>query len=127
MNKLSGMLISSVLLFYFSDNEGNQPVGLERSVIMNLCGEFVTHKVFGNGQITQFDNNCVTVLFSDLNETKKFIFPTAFGPFLTPVSQSISKQIQAYKDEIVQNLAQFVTAPKEKEIPKKVRKPAKPK
>ncbi len=91
---------------------------------MDLCGEFVTHKVFGKGRITNADENCVTVDFSDIKETKRFVFPNAFGTFLTPVSQSIIKQIQDYKDEIASSLAEQVVAPVEKPLPKK--KPKKP-
>jgi transcription elongation factor GreA-like protein len=91
---------------------------------MNLCGEFVTHKVFGKGQITNADDNCVTVQFSELNETKRFIFPNAFGTFLTPVSQSISQEIQDYKDEIARSLGVSAIPLVVKESPKKARKPA---
>lgn len=91
---------------------------------MDLCGEFVTHKVFGKGQITSADENCVTVLFGELNETKRFVFPNAFGTFLTPVSQSISMQIQSYKEEIARSLGASVIAPIERALTKKTKKPA---
>jgi hypothetical protein len=91
---------------------------------MILCGEFVTHKVFGRGTITSADKQSVTVLFSDSNETKRFIFPNAFGTFLTPISQSISNQIQEYKDELNRSLAVEAAVPVVRELPKKVKKPA---
>jgi hypothetical protein len=90
---------------------------------MNLCGEYVTHRVFGKGQITTADDQCVTVLFGELQETKRFVYPSAFGTFLTPVSQTISLQIQEYKDGLARSLADAVVQPAVKELPKKEKKP----
>ena len=46
---------------------------------MNLCGEYVTHKVFGRGKISEQENDCVTVLFSETHGKKRFIYPSASG------------------------------------------------
>jgi hypothetical protein len=42
----------------------------------------------------------------------------------TPLSQNISKQVQDYKDEIAQSLSEVAVIPVERELPKKVKKPA---
>jgi hypothetical protein len=42
---------------------------------MKLCGELVNHKAFGKGQIVEFENNYVTVLFENITEEKKFKYP----------------------------------------------------
>jgi hypothetical protein len=47
---------------------------------MNLIDKEVMHKSFGKGSIVDQDNEFVTINFD--KETKKFIFPDAFGEFL---------------------------------------------
>ena len=69
---------------------------------MNLCGEFVTHKAFGRGQIVEVSNDCVTVLFEAGSEKKKFIYPSSIGTFLLPEDKKLEKQMQEYKNEIIQ-------------------------
>jgi hypothetical protein len=69
---------------------------------MNLCGEFVTHKVFGRGQISEQENDCLTVLFSETHETKRFIYPSALGTFLIPENKVIVKQMKENDEEIAQ-------------------------
>ncbi len=68
-----------------------------RGETMDLCGEFVTHKVFGRGRIIGLENSRVTVRFLELNENKKFIYPSAFGRFLNLENEQLVKQIQSYK------------------------------
>ena len=67
---------------------------------MNLCGEYVTHKVFGRGQISEQESDCVTVLFCETNEKKRFIYPSALGTFLVPENIIIVKQMKDNADEI---------------------------
>jgi hypothetical protein len=69
---------------------------------MNLCGEFVTHKVFGRGQISEQENDCLTVLFSETHEKKRFIYPSALGTFLIPENKVIVKQMKENDEEIAQ-------------------------
>ncbi len=67
---------------------------------MNLCGEYVTHKVFGRGQISEQENDCVTVLFSETHGKKRFIYPSALGTFLIPENKVIVKQMKENDDRI---------------------------
>ena len=90
-----------------------------RGETMDLCGEFVTHKVFGRGRIIGLENDCVTVLFLELNENKKFIYPSAFGRFLNLENDQLIKQIQSYKNGLAQSIAD---AQKEKENKKTLEK-----
>jgi hypothetical protein len=69
---------------------------------MNLCGEYVTHKVFGRGQISEQESDCVTVCFCDTNEKKRFIYPSALGTFLMPENSIIVKQMKENDEEIAQ-------------------------
>jgi hypothetical protein len=68
---------------------------------MNLCGEFVTHRVFGRDKSLKSDD-CVTVLFEGAGEKKKFIYPSSIGTFLLPEDKKLAKQMQEYKNEITQ-------------------------
>ncbi len=70
---------------------------------MDLCGAYITHKVFGRGQIIDFQTSCVTVLFQDAHEEKKFVYPNAFGTFLTLENKQLSNQVQKYQNEIALN------------------------
>lgn len=47
---------------------------------MNLVGQAIKHNAFGNGIITDFSENTVTVCFSQGD--KKFLYPDAFARFL---------------------------------------------
>lgn len=47
-------------------------------VAVEMYGEVVKHKVFGRGQIVEFANNYVTVLFDENKAEKKFTYPTDF-------------------------------------------------
>lgn len=69
---------------------------------MELYGEVVKHKVFGRGQIVEFANNYVTVLFDENKAEKKFTYPTAFGSFLELENKSFLKQIEEDKNVIAQ-------------------------
>jgi cell division protein FtsB len=71
--------------------------------IINLNGEFITHKVFGRGQIIDFQNSFVTVLFSESNEKKKFIYPSAIERFLFLENAGAAKEFRDYLMEISRN------------------------
>ena len=60
---------------------------------MKLCGEFVKHNVFGIGEIIEFDNNHVTVIFEN-KEEKKFIYPSSFGKFLHIQNKALLIEIE---------------------------------
>jgi len=68
---------------------------------VELDGELVKHKVFGIGQIVEFENNYVTVLFDASKEEKKFIYPSAFGSFLESENKLFLKQIEEDKNVII--------------------------
>lgn len=73
---------------------------------MELDGELVKHKVFGIGQIIEFANNYVTVLFDASKEEKKFIYPSAFGSFLESENKFFLKQIEEDKNVIIRKEAE---------------------
>lgn len=70
---------------------------------INLDGEFVTHKVFGHGQIIDLSNEFVTVLFCDTNEKKKFIYPSAVETFLKLDNEGTAKEFKEFSLELAQN------------------------
>ena len=72
---------------------------------MNLCGEFVTHKVFGRGKISEQENDCLTVLFNKKYGKKRFIYPSALGTFLIPENEMIIKKLKEHSDEIARQKA----------------------
>jgi hypothetical protein len=59
---------------------------------INLCGEFITHKLFGRGQIMENKNGVVTVLFCETKNIKKFIYPGSIEKFLMLENPVSSKQ-----------------------------------
>jgi hypothetical protein len=95
---------------------------------MNLCGEFITHKAFGRGQIVDLENHCVTVIFQDTNEKKRFIYPEAFGKYLTLENKTLVRQVQEYQNEIAQRIATAQAEIENMKLPEKkvdAKKPAK--
>lgn len=60
---------------------------------MQLVGQAVAHKVFGQGIITDCSGNIVTVSFPQGD--KKFIYPDAFANFLMLKNQSAQNAINA--------------------------------
>lgn len=91
---------------------------------MNLCGEFITHKAFGKGKIVDFENSCVTVVFQDTNEEKKFVYPDAFGKFLVLENKKLATQVENCQNEIAQSIAD---AQKEYEVKRTLEKQEKAK
>jgi hypothetical protein len=73
---------------------------------INLNGEFITHKAFGRGQIVEHGDGFVEVLFSEKNETKKFIYPSAIQTFLKLESDTAAKQYKTFSDGIARDHAQ---------------------
>lgn len=59
---------------------------------MDLVNEEITHKAFGKGFIVDHDESFVTVNFDD--DIKKFIFPDAFGQFLTLKNDEAAKDLE---------------------------------
>ncbi len=59
---------------------------------MNLINEEITHKVFGEGDIVDQDESFITVKFND--GIKKFIYPDAFGKFITLQNRETSKSLK---------------------------------
>jgi hypothetical protein len=79
---------------------------------MKLCGEFVTHKVFGRGKISGQENDCLTVSFGKKYGDKRFVYPSALGTFLIPENMTIVKELKDRADELMR---QKIEAQKETE------------
>lgn len=58
---------------------------------MNLINEEITHKVFGEGNIVDHKESIVTIDFND--GIKKFVYPDAFGKFITLNDRDTAKQL----------------------------------
>jgi len=59
---------------------------------MNLLHEEVTHKVFGEGDIVDQDESFITIEFNE--DTKKFVYPDAFGKFITLKDQDTAESLK---------------------------------
>lgn len=63
---------------------------------MNLMNKQVIHKRFGKGSVVDYTDSCIEIHF--ISGNKKFVFPDAFGKYLTLIDQraatSIEKMIQ---------------------------------
>lgn len=66
---------------------------MERKHKMQLVGQAVAHKVFGQGVITDCSGNIVTVSF--LQGDKKFLYPDAFADFLILKNKTGQSKINA--------------------------------
>lgn len=84
-----------------------------RGVNMEICGEIVKHKIFGRGQIVEFANDYVTVLFDDIKVEKKFIYPSAFGVFLELKNKSFLNEIEEDKNIIAKEEAENIRVKEE--------------
>jgi hypothetical protein len=73
---------------------------------MELLGEKVKHKVFGKGQIIEFKNDYVKVLFEERNEEKDFSYPSVFGGFLELENKSLLGQVQEVLSDIAHREAE---------------------
>ncbi|NMB35245.1 MAG: malate synthase [Firmicutes bacterium] len=79
---------------------------------MNLCSKQVTHKIFGEGRIVQHDDLYVQVEFP--SGIKKFVFPDAFGSFLTLSDQNAA--------DLVRKIAEKKEEKRRKEKSKQIKK-----
>jgi len=61
---------------------------------VELYGEVVNHKYFGRGQIVEFKNNYITVLFDESKAEKQFAYPIAFVTFLELENKTFMKEIE---------------------------------
>ncbi|WP_075527662.1 malate synthase [Sporosarcina ureilytica] len=59
---------------------------------MNLINEEITHKVFGEGNIVGHEESVITVDFNE--KIKKFVYPDAFGEFITLNDRSVAKSLE---------------------------------
>lgn len=59
---------------------------------MNLINEEITHKVFGEGNIVDHEESIITIEFNE--DIKKFVYPDAFGEFITLNDQSTAKTFE---------------------------------
>lgn len=69
---------------------------------MNLLGQTVNHKTFGNGMIMEFSENRLTVCFAE--SQKVFLFPDAFLRHLTLKNRSIQKKVEQLNEERLQKI-----------------------
>lgn len=59
---------------------------------MDLVNKKVTHKIFGKGRIIKYDDSYVDIDFPAGN--KKFVFPDAFGKYLTVIDPGAAKFVE---------------------------------
>jgi len=67
---------------------------------MNIVGEKVIHKRFGEGKVTEQEETTVSIVFSSSYGTKKFLYPSAFETFLTLCKKTTQKKFQERLEEI---------------------------
>ena len=60
---------------------------------MQLIGQAIRHKTFGKGIVTGLDEHVLTVCFS--GGDKKFIYPDAFGQYLTLRNSAMQEKIRS--------------------------------
>ena len=63
---------------------------------MQLIGQAIHHETFGKGMVTDWNQNILTVCFSDGD--KKFIYPDAFAKYLTLKDSAVQDKIQSILD-----------------------------
>src|SRR5690625_664244 len=64
----------------------------KESGLVNLINEEITHKVFGEGNIVDQDASIITIDFN--TGIKKFVYPDAFGKFITLNDQNTAKSLK---------------------------------
>ena len=68
---------------------------------MDLVNKQVTHKIFGKGRVVEYNDLYIQIDFPSGN--KKFVFPDAFGTYLTLIDQRaanfVGKMVQKRKKE----------------------------
>lgn len=55
----------------------------------------VTHKSFGNGRVVSISDDYIEISFTSGN--KKFVFPDAFGSYLSLIDQSVAEKVKVLK------------------------------
>lgn len=66
-------------------------------MLADLIDKQVVHKIFGKGRIVKFRDSYIGIDFPSGN--KKFVFPDAFGTYLTLTDQKMAKMVQERKRE----------------------------
>ena len=68
---------------------------------MDLVNKQVTHKIFGKGRVVEYNDLYIQIDFPSGN--KKFVFPDAFGTYLTLIDQRaanfVGKMVQKRNKE----------------------------
>jgi uncharacterized protein YpiB (UPF0302 family) len=59
---------------------------------VNLIGQIVTHKSFGEGKVIKCNDNYITIRF--FNCEKTFSYPSSFNNFLTAKDNQIDDEIK---------------------------------
>lgn len=59
---------------------------------MNLVNEKVIHNTFGQGNVLNYDDSYIKINFE--SGTKRFIFPDAFGKYITLVNETAASVIR---------------------------------
>lgn len=87
---------------------------------MQLIGQKVHHKVFGDGAVSDFSDSIVTVRFG--KEEKRFIYPDAFSRFLTLADSDKQAEIHSkYSKKLKDEEAEKQMAHENQERRRKIR------
>lgn len=73
---------------------------------MNLIDKEVVHKSFGKGNVVEQDDSFITIEFE--TESKKFVYPDAFGKFLTLEDREAAASLKVVITEIEDEKARLV-------------------
>lgn len=65
---------------------------------MDLLNEEVRHKSFGTGQVIEQVDSYIKVRFEEGN--KRFVYPDAFGEFLTIVDQEVAERVESLRRKV---------------------------
>jgi len=86
------------------------------SMFMNLLKEKVTHRVFGKGKVVSQNESIITIDFE--NDSKRFVYPDAFGKFITLKNQDVADSLNEVISEKQEQEA--LLAKKEEEEKQKI-------
>lgn len=67
------------------------------NMLADLIDKQVIHKIFGKGKVVKYRGSYIGIDFPSGN--KKFVFPDAFGTYLTLTDQKLAKMVQKKKKE----------------------------
>ena len=62
---------------------------------MQIVGEKVIHKAFGEGIVTDYKEDHISVYFNKITDEKKFVYPDAFEKFLAFESSDLQDRALA--------------------------------